>query len=288
MKDARMSNESAVCAAVCGFLSLTTGETVQILSKPDLSHREKKSVDFLIGSTTRRWAVEHTRIESFENQIKTDRKLAPWARKLEETLIGTLPQPGRYVLIVDCETFSSCKIRERKKASQSVAAWVRSSAVSLPIGNGSRIVQLVKGGPPQLPFLVQMYRMTTVRSNQGSLRVSLTAPEDLQYLRKARIRRSLTEKCPKLQQMQSKDEELLTILVLESNDLSLANYIDIGRAVAEELPKVSSAPNEIFLVETELPPWTLWILKRGRYVFPNVENNGPFELTPRKGGLPST
>ncbi len=37
-------------------------------------------------------------------------------------------------------------------------------------------------------------------------------------------------------------------------------------------------PDEIYLVETEMKPWVIWILKEGTSQFPKISDGGPHLL----------
>jgi hypothetical protein len=46
----------------------------------------------------------------------------------------------------------------------------------------------------------------------------------------------------------------------------------------ETLPSRNDAPDEIYLVRTELEKWEVWILKEGDTLFQNVIELGPYYL----------
>jgi hypothetical protein len=65
-----MSNEEACCAAVRRFQSKRTGELIEVVGRPEQAERRKKAVVQLWASHSRRYAVEHTRVEAFEGQTR--------------------------------------------------------------------------------------------------------------------------------------------------------------------------------------------------------------------------
>lgn len=92
-----------------------------------------------------------------------------------------------------------------------------------------------------------------------------------------RIRSAPEDKCPKLQA--AKGDDLTSVLVLESNDIALANSVDIAKAVVKELSeRQDDIPDEVYLVETEIEPWVVWVLKEGPHLFPDVAEAGPYYL----------
>jgi len=64
----RTNNQDAVCAFVREIISARTGEPIEVTRRPDVQHRDIDAVEELWESPTRRYAVEHTLIESFERQ----------------------------------------------------------------------------------------------------------------------------------------------------------------------------------------------------------------------------
>ena len=81
--------------------------------------------------------------------------------------------------------------------------------------------------------------------------------------------------------MRGKGNHKTSILVLESNDISLGNHIDIADAVTKELSqRGDDVPDEVYLVETDGEPWTVWILKEGEKSFLDVPNAGPHYIEP--------
>lgn len=66
-----------------------------------------------------------------------------------------------------------------------------------------------------------------------------------------------------------------SVLVLESDDLALANCSLVASAVLDELKTRDDVPDQIYLVETEAEPWAVWTIKSGSRVFPDVPNSDP-------------
>ena len=89
---------------------------------------------------------------------------------------------------------------------------------------------------------------------------------------------ALEKKLPKLHE--AKQRSRTSILVLESDDLGLANESLIGDALISSLEQVGPLPDEVYLVETETGPWIVWALKEGPICFPDIHGGGPFEFFP--------
>ena len=64
---------------------------------------------------------------------------------------------------------------------------------------------------------------------------------------------------PKLRQC--KAEGARTVLVLESDDVALTSFDLIGDQLPVVLAKRPDAPDDIFLVQTDIDPWCVWPMK---------------------------
>ena len=80
-------------------------------------------------------------------------------------------------------------------------------------------------------------------------------------LRAERLRKALSDKCPKLERC--KDEGARTVLVLESDDIALTNQLLVRMRLAELVSERSDLPDEIYLVETEIRSWAVYPMKVG-------------------------
>ena len=69
------SLEVEVCEFVREIIAARTGEPISIASRPELDHRNDKAVEQLWEALSLGYAVEHTRVESFERQIANITKI---------------------------------------------------------------------------------------------------------------------------------------------------------------------------------------------------------------------
>ena len=97
----------------------------------------------------------------------------------------------------------------------------------------------------------------------GKLFCVRVAPDedDLEALRADRLRKALSDKCPKL--ARCKDEGARTVLVLESDDIALTNQLLVRMALVDLLDERPDVPDEIYLVETETRSWAVYPMKVG-------------------------
>ncbi len=99
---------------------------------------------------------------------------------------------------------------------------------------------------------------------------------DLEGLQRERIRTALARKCPKL--LDARKGGRVSILVLESDDVALANLRAIATPTITELATRDDSPDVVIWARTSTRPWKAWLLKEGDKTHPNVPMGGPHGL----------
>jgi hypothetical protein len=242
--------QDAVCAFVRDIISARTNETIEIIARPDRDERNLQAVEEPWESPTRRYAIEHTRVEAFEGQIANQawiiRLLVPVKAALADRL------PGYFGLAVREANMSGARI-DVKAAQLEVARLVLEAAGSVPIG------EIVTLKSDELPFTLQLY----LRHKDSRNLILYTDIEgDPEARRFERIRRALDAKCPKLKKWTA-DNGRTSVLALESNDIQLSNAFVISDAVQHALQERDDQPDVVVLVETDIAPMNGWMLKEG-------------------------
>ena len=92
--------QESVCTFAREIISSRTGETIEPTERPDQQkqNRNVRSPDESRASPSRRYVVEHTRLESYEGQIDNHEKLQRLLLPVRQLLAGMLP--GTFVLTV--------------------------------------------------------------------------------------------------------------------------------------------------------------------------------------------
>ncbi len=272
-------HERNVCLAAAHLRARRSGQTLNNLVWLEDQERQKKTVElrFEMGSST--VVLEHTRIESFSGQITDDHQFMALLGALESRLTGRLPTPGYYNLCVAPGAVKGAK--EIKRIQDAIEAWVLAKAPTLELGSPRTAPKhFVKGRPAGVPFEVSLYRWKSAGRLEGRLLLMRSSPRDVESERERRVAMALAAKCPKL--AEARQSGFASLLVLESNDLALANSAVIGSAVIAQLAlRTDDAPDVIFLIETEIAPWAAWVLKDGQHLFPSVPDDGPHYIDPQ-------
>lgn len=264
-----MSNQGKVCDAVLRVLEQRTGE-----ARADVSHPEKNAIGppvelrFTLG--TQSYAIEHTQIEAFSHQIRTEEEFGQLILPVVNKISGTLPKPGVYYVYFPTDANVGVRANELPRIQASLADWIRKHAKLLHAEyptmptrdrNPRGVDKHVCERPPGFPYEVTLRRnVHWARSGRhdGVLLTARLAPEGLETRRANRLRVALDRKCPKLHRC--KEEGARTILALEDTDMSLSNHVLIGDVIATILPERPDPPDEIYLVQASLDTWEVRLM----------------------------
>lgn len=268
-------NEQQICKAVMSLVAHRRGERIIRAQPVDPVVRDRPAVEWVFDTPTANFALEHTRIESFSNQISEAKLFSQLLGPLEAELAGKLP--GAFFLIANVGV-AKAPPREHADIRRALAEWV--------LAKGAELEPEEKSGPDGkcdltekptgVPFEVTLHRDADYDSR---LFIIQNLPGDREALQRDRIRTALARKCPKLLQA-SRDGGVSTILILESDDVALANRRAIANATIAELSVRDDTPDIVIWARTSTNPWKAWFLKEGAKTHPNVSMAGPYVLDP--------
>lgn len=261
-----MKTERKIIKEVLEFLSKTINVSYKIVGYPDESERNLPACDSLACVGIKKVAVEHTSIDSVPFQRRDDQRFIKLLEPLEKELTGKLPTPGHYQLVIHMNTIPTginwADVRLR------ILQWCLKVAPNIEIGSPCTaprhfIREVLRG----VPFEVTLYRWT---GRDGKFQIARFCPADLTNQRTEVISQALISRGAKVARY--RNSGFRTILILESNDISLANASDIGQSFVNAMKKADSVklPDEVYLVETEAEPYYFHCLKFGDEIFPNV------------------
>src|SRR5262245_5069458 len=239
-----VTNEATACDVVRRVIEQRRGEPLRISGTTDKTIRNAQAVEYTWDAPTSRYVVEHTRIESFPGQLFDDSLFKTVFEPLEAALSGRVP--GRFLLSVDVGSVQGLRVKDRSRLQSAIAAWVLQNASGLDgeLESEGEGVNTITARPVDVPFDVTLSRS---RKSGSLLHVARHAPPSLEQERLSRIRTALDRKCPKLHAVKVA-EGRTSVLVLESNDIALANRCDIADALDTALAaRGSDAPDEIYL-----------------------------------------
>lgn len=173
-----------------------TGPVV-VVGRPDELDRENPAVDLLVEDNLGLIAVEHTRVEAFEQQIK-------WSSHLRLVLpeggVRTAFEHSSHLQVcLNAEQLQSVRVREADAFRAALADLIETVAPSLVMTgrpqDGVRSGLSVEGVSVTIGRWANDVELVPADS---LARVVMAAPEDRDELRLDRVRRAVEEKMPKL------------------------------------------------------------------------------------------
>ena len=219
------------------------------------------------------YAFEHTLIEAFEGATRAGKLSAELMTPVRLEVRGRLPGPAHFQLYLPLDPCLVVPRSELESCQRTIVEWIlneagplhRRAIAGLEHAPFRRSLQAsVEAKLPGFPYPVKMWcgvRRVRDGSGEGQLLDGRMGPDrgELETMRMARLRRTLSDKCPKLRQC--RDEGARTVLVLESSHIFISNHALVRDALAGLLRARPDAPDEVFLVETEIAPWIVYPMK---------------------------
>jgi len=247
----RTDVQDAVCAFVREILTARTAEAIAVTARPELANRRIPAIEELWEAASHRYAVEHTRLESYGGQIENEAKLRRLMLPVREFLIGRLP--GSHVLAVRVSETQAARIKY-EEAHKKIIELTLQAAPKL------KDEETIVLPSTKLPFTVQLHRR---HGNGGShVAVHCLIEGDGEDLRLQRMRRALNDKCPKLAAWCG--DGRTSVLVLEANDIQLSNAFVAFDAFKQAIAERNDQPDIVVFVETDGCPMYGWIKEGDR------------------------
>lgn len=209
-------NEEDACKAFIKILSTVTGRQYEIERLPEVTNRTSPDVECILISKaghSPEIAVEHTIVESFEDQMAYVNQSYDIVEEVNVQSKGRLPVDRYYYLIVPPPLVRSLRGRRRKEFVVDVSLWVASIAKTLAVDQGSL---------PHDHYKVKLGCGGSFPGMDGNVFRCPTQPEKAEELQRARFRRAISEKERKLRRY--KEKGFGTALLLEDVGGSLRDH----------------------------------------------------------------
>ena len=144
-------NEGKACDAVVKTLERRSRKVRSDIRHPERD-REGPPVDLRLKLGEQEYAIEHTIIEPFENNIKAELAVRKIRQYLNNSLVGQLPGPMYYVLHVSKDVYLPKKKVKRVRALRNLAQWIRRSAKVMHQRNTGQSVPILAHSVPISPY----------------------------------------------------------------------------------------------------------------------------------------
>ena len=274
------NNEGKVCDAIVRALEKRTEKTRAHVRHPDKEGIEG-GVDLRVKLGAEEYAIEHTRIESFDKQIETVGIANQIIRHVKENIPVPFPSPAYYELQFPVDVAwakKKCK-RALNDLVERIHEWERTLRERNAEPNiakddpfwANTANDSIKGRPDGFEcdfHLLHWPSARHIRREPGSLGFRFIRPKDVEDRRSKRLQQAFDKKCPKLERC--KEDGARTILVLESSDPGLGIFEFMGGLLPSALASRTNAPDEIFLAETYRETWEVRPIKRDNGHWPDT------------------
>ena len=283
------NNEGRACDAVIRHLEKWTGETRAEIRHPE-SDGVGPPVELRLQLGNQNYAIEHTRVESFDNQIKAGISIGEINDYIKERFTDPLPGPVYYELQVPMDVCLPEKRKDRERMLSTLDMWIRESAHCMhgrntdlfrplfaPIRNEVWHDDCVTGTPLGTAYEIKLVRtklwppdIHTAGRKPGTIVLWYNYLDEDErndrYFR--RLQRAFDKKCPKLKRC--KVEGARTVLILEAVDSIVTLTDQIGRHLPALLDGRKDAPDDIYLVSPGDSLWWVFPVKHDGDHWPDV------------------
>jgi len=249
--------------------------TVRVVQWADEVERRTEAVELIAADDVGTIVVEHTRIESYPDQVD-DRMAASKIFPLHGVELPERPNAGRYTLTVRPAVLATVPYKERARVAQILTDWVRENVDRVPWPHVPGEPIYITGSHPQLTFQWALWQAVPntiglVGPYERVIQISYSRPENLEEMRRDRLTATISKKVPKL--LKAAGEDGRSILVLEERDTTLSSPLDVSlamQAAAEDAPM----PDVIYMLNTRMGnPLLCTIREHGLWAH---ETNDPF------------
>lgn len=275
--DGYMDRDQLIALAVAELIAAQRGGgQVVVVALPDRDDRTNPAVELIAADAVGTLAIEHTLIEPYPGQIQDNHQIRPYAQTLPTMLAGRLPAGSRFDLNLDVRVVNG--IKPTQETLDAIAEWAVAIAPLLEEGRpgiGGR--HMARNGPPDLPFPITIARWPhDVDDVLPELSIGWWRPPDLEERRRERLSVALRKKLPKITAAEAEGHQ--GVLVIESDDIQLSNFVDIRAALLAAAEKV----------DDPLPSWIVCWEQAGESAFVSTFRcEGKWIDDPRPSALPA-
>jgi hypothetical protein len=262
--------EDNIVKALIKIILRREGVCFKIGSEPEKVNRLTKDIEVVLVYDNRRIAVEHTRIESFTNQISNVHRLNQVRTRIEKELKGRVPDDRYFVLTLPTEYLCSLRKSDIDKQASTIVTWVEQESRNL----GEKLT--AKLTLPDADQDVWLQCRWSHKELNGNVITGLLAPKNLDQKRSERYEKIFSDKLPKLHRYEERQYE--TVLVIEDIDIALSNPVIAGELLQQIARHHKSImPMSIYYFSTNKKHiYDAWVIKEGDKWLESVANRGPF------------
>jgi hypothetical protein len=255
----RIFNEGKACEAIVQCLEERANQSRTGVHWPEQErHPFPVDVAFTVGDQL--FAMEHTGIEPFKGHVKLNAEADRHFNPIIDALNEYLGKNFEFQLIIPANALQGRAMAEVRTIQQAIINWFKETAFTIPFqAYRDRDSPHFSVGPAIIPgvsFAVSLNRFEQVLISSHPFDIAVAVAHGDQ-LRTDRIHEAIKRKFPKLAAWK-RDENARTVLVLESNTISLADAALVAQDFVPLATARADRPDESFLVDSSRDPWLVW------------------------------
>jgi hypothetical protein len=201
-------------------------------SRPDLDNRNSSDIDAIAGN----FAIEHTSVDTIENQRRDGKWFSSVADPLEDQFRNSLRFRLRLIFPYD----GIAKGQDWDALREALASWISSAAGALADGSHEVAIQ-------GIPFNFHVTKDSTGRPGLFFLRID---PGDTTLA--SRVLSHLSRKAEKLLPIRSAGKT--TVLLVDSSDIALMSHGKMLEAIREAFGGLPGGVDQLWYVDTSISP----------------------------------
>jgi hypothetical protein len=245
------------------------GGHLRVDSWPDKVVRNRPAPDLLAHDEVGTIVVEHTTVVTYTDQVEDNVRASDVFSGFEDRFAAGFERPGRCTLLIDPTDLHLVRRPDRAQRLDELERWVREQR---PPYRDDIALGPITAGPPELWVSVQLYRRRCSPEEEGALVWAAVRFADADAHLRQMLAKALAQKCPKLQAEKDCHPGSVSLLVLGSHDVRMANPAVLMRstyAVAQEFEANGSGaiPDAIIWVDTAAGDghWLPYVTKNGTW-----------------------
>lgn len=236
---------------------------------PDKVERNRPAPDLLAHDEAGTIVVEHTTVVSYAQQVEDNVRASDVFSGFENRFAAGLERPGRYTLLIDPTDLHLVRRPDRDQRLDELETWVREQR---PPYRDDIALGPITAGPPELWVSVQLYRRRCSPEEEGALVWAAVRFADADAHLRQMVAKALAQKCPKLQAENDCHPGSVSLLVLGSHDVRMANPAVLMRTTytaAQDFEANGNVaiPDAIIWVDTASGQghWSAYVTKNGTW-----------------------
>jgi hypothetical protein len=230
----------------------------------------QSAVDYAFNLAGLPYAFEHTVVEAFEGQLRSNEQFGKFVEPIEAALDRRMPGGAYFALVFPIDPSNGLKPKAIARKQTEIIDWAKATAPELIKDAASASARQLRRTRPSRSMpnndVTLEFCEDVIGGMGGRLLAQRKAPKGHDHLRILRVQQAVVDKLPKL----AKCKPARTVLILENRDMALSNHWLISDCLEKALETRSDTPDEVWLIDAVHEAfWVSICLRRDGVVFPD-------------------